>query len=223
MKRIPFSISYMLRTSRLDMVWLPGGFLALFIILTLMTRSDANAFALTTSYFGVALPLISGILAAYAILDDPALELQFAAPRPVWSLLVERLGANLTLMTLCALLYQAVMALIGVDLSPLGPWLLRQLAWLAPTLAMMGLGAAATFLLRQSTGGAALIGLLWLIQLIVHDWFLSSPWGQYLLLMMGSNYYEHPALRSNQAALSALAAALLFGAWQLLRREEHYL
>jgi hypothetical protein len=65
--------------------------------------------------------------------------------------------------------------------------------------------------------------MIWMMQIILRDWFLQSHWGRYLLLFMGSNYPDNPALRGNQAALAALAALLLAAAWALLRRQERYI
>lgn len=223
MKRITVSLKYMLKTYRLDMLWLPAAFWALFLILTWMLRDEQTGYTITVSFFGVALPLISGILAAYAVLEDPALELQFAAPRPVWAMLAERLGMILVLAAFFAFAYQGGVALLSVDLSPLGSFGARQLAWLVPTLTMMALSSVCSFALRQAVAGAALTGLIWFTQLIFRSWFLENRYGQYLLLMMGSNYPDHLALHGNQIVLAGLGLALLIAAWALLRRQERYI
>jgi len=222
-KGTTFSLKYMLMTYRLDMLWLPVAFWALFIILAWMTLGEPTSFDVTTAYLGAALPLISGVLAAYAVLEDPALELQFATPRPAWLMLLERLGVIAGIAALCALSYQGIVTLLGIDLAPLGDLTARQLAWLAPTLASLALGAAVSFAIRQSMAGAAITGLVWIVQILLHDWFLASSWGCYLLLFMGSNYPTHPALAGNRAVLSGLAALLLLASWALLRRQERYI
>jgi hypothetical protein len=218
-----FSWKYMLVTCRLDMLWLPGAFWALFLVLSWMIRADPYGFAICASYLGAALPLIAGILAAYAVLDDPALELQFAAPRPAYWMLLERLGMILALAAACALSYQAVVALLQIDLSPLGGFLARQAAWAAPCLAMIALGAAAALAFRQAAAGSALIGLVWMMQVLLRDLFLQSPAARYVLIFMGSNYPQDPALRGNQAALAGLAVLLSIAAWAFLRLQERYL
>ncbi len=223
MKRNGFSLKYMLLTYRLDMLWLPVAFWALFLIIAVMIKNEPAGFPATVAYLGVALPLVGGILSAYAVLDDPALELQFATPRPVWQMLAERIGMILVITTLCAFTYQAMLVLIQVDLAPLGGFWARQLAWLAPTLATVSLGSAVAFANRHGTGGAAIIGLIWIMQVILRDWFLMSPWARYTLLLMGSNYPENPALRANQATLISLSILLLLASWALLRRQERYI
>ncbi len=223
MKHTRFSLKYMLLTCRLDMLWLPVAFLGLFLVLAWMLQDEPAGFAVTCAFFGAGLPLIAGILAAYAVLEDPALELHFAAPRPAGVMLAERMGMLLVLSTVCALLYQVGLALLGIDLTPLGNVGARQLTWLAPTLLMLGLGAAVAFANRQSVAGAAVIGLVWIVQLVIRDWFLGNPVARYLLLVMGSNYPDNPALRGNQLALLGLALLLLLAAWALLRRQERYI
>ncbi len=223
MKRNGFSLKYMLLTYRLDMLWLPVAFWALFLVIATMIKNEPAGFPATVAYLGAALPLIGGILAAYAVLEDPALELQFATPRPVWQMLAERIGMILVISTVCAFTYQGALLLIQVDLAPLGGFWARQLAWLAPTLATVSLGSAVAFANRHGTGGAAIIGMIWIMQIILRDWFLQSPWARYILLLMGSNYPDHPALRANQCVLMGSAVALLVGAWLLLRRQERYI
>ena len=110
-----------------------------------------------------------------------------------------------------------------IDLAPLGGLLARQMAWLAPTLAMIALGSAAAFAIRQSVAGAAAIGMVWIFEIILREWFLQDRLGRYALLIMGSNYPGHPALRGNQAALIGAAGLLLAAAWALLRRQECYI
>lgn len=223
MKPKTFSLKYMLLTYRLDMLWLPAAFWALFLIISWMIKGQQAGFPVCVAYLGNALPLVGGFLSAYAVLDDPALELQFATPRPAWMMLLERLGTILVLSGICALSYQGAVAALGIDLSSLGSFAARQLAWLAPTLAMMAFSATITFANRQAMAGAVFTGMVWIIQLMLRDWFLQSSWAQYLLLMMGSNYPSHPALRGNQAVLTLLAVLLLASAWALLRKQERYI
>ncbi len=223
MKGMSSSLKYMLLTYRLDMLWLPAAFWALFVILAWMIKGEPAGFPVTVAYFGVALPLICGILAAYAVLEDPALELQFATPVPAWRMLLERLGMIVILAAACAFCFQGAIAGLGIDLSPLGGIWARQLAWLVPTLVMVALSATMAFANRQAVAGAAIVGLVWIVQLLFRELFLGSSWARYLLLLMGSNYPDNPALRTNQAVLIGLAVLLMASAWGLLRKQERYL
>src|SRR6185295_5535283 len=69
------SLKYTWLTYRRDQLWFPLAFLAFFIVAVVVMRHPAIRFSLARAYLGFFLPLIGGILAAYAVLDDPALEL----------------------------------------------------------------------------------------------------------------------------------------------------
>ncbi|MCL4560889.1 MAG: hypothetical protein M1281_09775 [Chloroflexi bacterium] len=223
MKRSSTPLRYTLLTYRLDHLWLPAAFWALFLLLILFVPQPESKTNMAAAYLGGALPLLAGILAAYAILDDPALELQFSSPRPAWRTLFERLGMILVIVGLFAFSYQACMALIGIDLSPLGGIALRQLAWLVPCLALMALGSAGAFALAQPAAGAMLVALIWMVELLLRSWFASNEWGRYLFIYMGIYAPQNPYLIASHASLLALSLLLLAGSWALLKNQERYI
>ena len=55
---------------------------ALFAVVSLILHDPEKISDASRSFLGVVLPLIGGVMAAYAILEDPALELRFATPIP---------------------------------------------------------------------------------------------------------------------------------------------
>jgi hypothetical protein len=217
-----FSLRYALLTYRLDQVWLPAAFWALFAIICLFRNAPDSRFDMVRVYLGTAVPLVGGILAAYAVLDDPALELRFATPTRAGRFLAERLGLILAIQALSALGFQLFALALGVDFTPLGNWAAVQLAWIVPTLALMALGCAGSLLVAQSTAGAFLAGFVWLMELLARGWLASNA-GRYVLIFMGALMPGHPSLHINQVTLSALAAMLLFAAWALLHRQERYI
>jgi hypothetical protein len=223
MKRTSTPLRYTLLTYRLDHLWLPAGIWALFILLILFLPNNALKGNIAGAFLGGALPLLSGILAAYAVLDDPALELQFSSPRPAWRTLFERLGMILAIVVLFAISFQVCMAVIGNDLSNLGSLALRQLAWVVPSLALMALGSAGAFALAQPTGGAMLTSLIWLIELLLRGWFVSNAWARYFFIYMGMYAPQNPYLIASHASLLALSFLLLAGSWALLKNQERYL
>jgi hypothetical protein len=175
------------------------------------------------SFLGFVLPLMGGILAAYAILDDPALELHFATPMPAWLSILERLGLVLAILTVGAISYQAYAALIGIDLGELGNLAYRQLAWLVPGLGLMAMGCAGAFALAQTTSGALLVGMVWIVELIARSWFASDPVARYFFLFMGVNTPRSPALPANQAILLGIIALLLFATDKAFKKQERYI
>jgi len=217
-----FSLRYTLATYRLDQLYLPAAFWALFAIICLFRMEPEHLLDMARAYLGVVVPMISGIMSAYAILDDPALELRFAAPARAERLLLERLGLILAIQAVCALAYQFFVLVLGADLSPLGNVFALQLTWLIPTLSLMTLGCVGSLLAAQTMAGAFLAGLIWLIELLARGWLARNN-GKYVLVFMGALMPEHPDLIVNQITLFSLSVVFLLAAWVLLHRQERYI
>jgi len=130
------TLKYSWLTYRRDQLWFPLAFLALFIVILLIMRHPGVRFSIARAYLGFIVPLVGGILAAYSVLDDPALELRFSTPVRAEQTLFARLGLILAVQAACALVFQLFLGVLGVDLSPLGS--------LAPHLSgVVAIGAAA--------------------------------------------------------------------------------
>lgn len=218
------ALRHHLRIVRGEQLVLPAALWALFaLMLVLFLRDQERCHEVASAYLGMILPLGAGILAAAAIVDDPAIELQFAAPRPAWHVLLERVGLVLGIAAVLALAFQLLCAVAGVPLAGLGSLAARQLAWLVPCLALCGLSTAATLAMRHSTGGALLVGLVWIIQVLIREGISATWWGRYVYLFMGARQPTHPALLANQVGLAALAVGLTLAGALMLRRQERYL
>lgn len=220
MKR--FSLRYILLTYRLDQLWLPIGFWVLFVIISFFSNRPDYVLSMVQAYLGVVIPLVGGILAAYAVLDDPALELHFATPTRAEQLLIERLGLIFVVQMVCAVTFQGVALALGANFAVLGNWIDVQLAWLVPTLLLLGLGCAASLLGANSMVGAFSTGLVWLIQLLARGGLADSS-GKYVLIFMAAVMPDHPALLANRICLLILSMGLLIAAWVLLGRQERYI
>jgi hypothetical protein len=218
-----FSIQYTVLSSKLEQLWLPAALCVLFAFIALMFRGSARLLVVAQAYLGCAVPLIAGVLAAYSVLDDPALELRFALPIPPWRTLLERLGLTLAVAALCAGAFQMLLPALGGDLSVLGDWRAVQLAWLVPCLALMAAGCIVALVGRNPATGALAAGLIWLVELLARGSMAHSGWASRLLIFMGALMPGNPALRANQLILLALCVALFMGAAMLLRRRERYL
>ena len=161
-------------------------------------------------------------MAAYAILDDPAIELRFATPIRAAQILLERTSLILLIQAVCALAFILFALLVGVDFAPLGSTLNLHLSWLVPTAAMIALGTFGAILGAQTMIGAFLVGLVWIIEVIIRDGMAVGNW-KYAYIFMGILNPEHPDLAFNQIALFAASAIFLFFAWLLLHRQERYI
>lgn len=214
-------MKYVWLTWRRDQLWFPLAFLALFIVIVLIMRHPEVRFSIARAYLGFIVPLIGGILAAYSVLDDPALELRFSTPVRAEQILLSRLGLILAVQAACAFVFQLFVGALGVDLSPLGGLLRVQLVWFLPTLSLAALGCAGALAGAQTAMGAFLAGAAWLIQLLMNSWLKMTA--RHVFLFLGVIVPGHPDLALNQIVLSAGSMALLLISWMLLRRQERYL
>ena len=214
-------IRYAWLTYRRELLWFPGALLAFFVVMTWMMRAPDIRFTIGRAYLGFFVPLVGGILAAYAVLDDPALELRFATPARLSQILLTRLGLILAVQAAGALVFQLAAAAMGIDFSPLGGIGATQLAWLVPTLTLAALGLGGSLATAHSATGAFLAGAAWLVQLLMKGWILANA--RHLYVFMGVLEPAHPDLRSNQGALLATTLGLLALSWGLLHRRERYL
>jgi hypothetical protein len=190
--------------------------------LTLLLREQVDDFNIARAYIGVAIPLIGGFMAAYAILDDPAIELRFATPIRAAQILFERTFLILLVQAVCALAFIFFALLIGVDFSPLGDAFALHLSWLVPTVVMIALGTFGAILGAQTMIGSFLVGLAWIIEVIIRDAMAVNNW-KYVYIFMGILAPEHPDLAANQVALFGISTAFLFFTWLLLHRQERYI
>ena len=215
------SWKYAWLTYRRDQLWFPLAFLVLFIVIVLIMRHPEVRFSLARAYLGFIVPLVGGILAAYSVLDDPALELRFSTPVRAEQTLLARLGLILAVQATCALVFQLFVGALGVDLSPLGGLLRVQLVWFLPALALASLGSTGALAGAQTAMGAFLAGAVWLIHLLMNSWFKLNA--RSVFLFLGVLVPDHPDLAVNQWVLFTGSMALLLVSWALLRRQERYL
>ena len=213
--------NYTWLTYRREHLWFPFALLVFFMGALVVMRHPAIRFALARAYLGFIVPLTGGILAAYAVLDDPAIELRFATPVRAGQTLLTRTGLILAVQIVCAVVFQLFAGALGVELSPLGGVLSVQLAWYVPALLLVSLGTAGSLAAAQTSVGAFLAGAVWLMQLMMKGWFETNA--KYAYLFLGVLVPADPGLRVNQCVLLAASAALLFASWLMLHRQERFL
>lgn len=215
------ALKYSWLTYRRDQLWFPLAFLALFFVILLILPHPGARYSIARAYLGFIVPLVGGILAAYSVLDDPALELRFSTPVRAEQTLLSRLGLILAVQAACALVFQLFVGALGIDLSPLGGLFRVQLVWFLPTLSLAALGCAGALAGAQTAMGAFLAGAAWLIQLLMNSWLKLNA--RPVFLFLGVINPGHPDLVLNQFVLFAGSLALLLLSWVLLRRQERYL
>jgi hypothetical protein len=162
-------------------------------------------------------------MAAYTVLEDPALELRFATPISAAQTLLERLVPTFVVQLILALTFQLFSLILHVDFSMFGNWGNLQLIWLVPTISLMALGCLSALAAAQATTGALLAGMVWIVELVARGWFAGNKIGQYFLVFMSPLMPDHPALRANQVTLAILSITFFFLGWRLFHRQERYI
>jgi hypothetical protein len=208
---------------RREQFWLPAALVGLFVVITAILGQYDYQIETASSLLAVVLPLTGGILAASAIVEDTARELQFVAPRAPWRWLAECSIVILGIIGVCSLVYQAWLAALGIDLASYGGLLARQLLWLIPTLALISLGSVTAALTAQGTLAALVVGGVWLFEIIARDWLASDYIGRKLLFIIGYVGRGAPDLLISYVVLTGLSLALLAIAGWLLRKTERYI
>jgi hypothetical protein len=188
MKR--FSLRYALLTYKLDQLWFPLAFLLLFCLISVIQRNSPQLPTMARSYLGAAMPLVAGILSAYVVLDDPALELRFATPISSIQTLMERLGLIFAVQVLTAFLYQLVYVVIA-GTFPCILILAGTTCLFIPAISLMMLGCTFSLLAANSMVGALTTGIVWLVQLIARGWFALNN-GKFFLIFMSPFMVDHP-------------------------------
>ena len=215
-------LKYTFQVFQKDHFWLPIAIMTLFVIITLFI-AEANRYNTARAFLGFVLPLIAGGLSAYGFLADSALELQFTTSRSAWRMIFERLGIIFSVIIMTSLSFQLVVALVGVSLSPLGGLFLRQLVWFVPSLTLLVLGGAASLMARSSNGGFALVGGIWITQLILRGWFARKPILRNILLFYGVMDPLGSPRFYNYLTLLAISILLLWITNNLLSKQERYI
>ncbi|MBN2047664.1 MAG: hypothetical protein JW750_07480 [Anaerolineaceae bacterium] len=217
------NLRYNWHALRRDQFWLPLAFLGLFMLLVALFFEESRAYNVAVAFLCVVLPLLSGFLAAYAVLEDPALELQFTTARSARSHLRQRMAIIFGVTAAIAVFFQLFTWAIGVSLSDLGNPLGRQVAWLLPTLSLMSLGNLFSLLLRRSTGGALLVGMLWIMQVILRGFFADHRWLYAGFLFLRGFYPDHSGVWINGITLSLITLLSLITGILMLKQQERYL
>jgi hypothetical protein len=168
------------------------------------------------------LPLAAAIVAVFAAVSDPCLELQLSLPIPYRRTVGRRV--------LLALAWT-------VPLGPVGTVYLRlsghlatnrdvvtaQLVWLAPTLWLVAVGMLAAMVFRSAPAAAALVAIIWLFEQIQHDNLLHGRWTRPIFLFTTTYAPDSPTWLPDRLWLVTTAfVPAAAGAW-LLRRPERLL
>lgn len=182
------------------------------------------------------MPMIVGMFAGNVTTYDPALELQLTMPRKYqWTGLLRLI--LIILWTGCiACLFLNINAALNLEymFRPQHPdealprMLMRQLVWLVPLLWCVGLAFCFGLLMKSRAAGAALLGGVWIAEIIFKDFIAATPWLRPVLLfpttlvlppmVVPQSWYD--IWLNSRLEVIGLGVVLIFIGWLFLRRPE---
>jgi hypothetical protein len=171
------------------------------------------------------LPPVAGIVAANMVSGNPAVELHLALRRSYAGVVWLRLLLFAVWVALACVVVSVLVRATGYWIAP-QPAPLNQLSWAAPALWFIGAGAMLSLLLRSRIASGAILGMLWLGELVFRTWFLQNTMLQkaYLFLTLetlpSGSAPDAPYWVANRLTLLALSVVFLVAVVLLLRRNE---
>ncbi len=165
------------------------------------------------------LPLTAGILLSTAAPHDDAIEVQLTLARPYRLTALSRFALLLCWTLLVEAL--AVMALrTTLPWAFAAPHMSQPLTWLAPTLWLATSGTLLALLMRNRSSSVAILGCIWVCQLIFHGYFASYGWMQPWFLFATVFTPQASFWLANRIELIVTAMGLALLAWTYLHNAE---
>jgi hypothetical protein len=233
-------VRYELKLAWKTMLLLPLALLVAVALLVLVQRFVAHQSSerLLLATVEMLLPTAAGIMVATTLAHDDALELHLTLPR---SYARTGLLRVLVLTGWCACLACVVLAaimLLGIvplppfaaSVSPPVEMALVQLVWLSPMLWLVAAGLCLALATKSRTASGALLGGIWLLDLLFVGVLVQTAWLRPFLLFPAT-FVIYPASLVSRASFDAywlttrfellgMAAVLLPLGWLMLRDYE---
>ncbi|MBA2392231.1 MAG: hypothetical protein H0V70_05740 [Ktedonobacteraceae bacterium] len=165
------------------------------------------------------LPLTSGIIAATVATQDPAIELQLTLPLPYRSTTFLRLALLLIWTALIALLSTLALHLALPSVLPTS-LAEEQLIWSAPLLWFTAVGTILALLMRNRSTSSAILGCLWVMQLVFHGYFLATVWTRPWFLFTTLYAPDISFWLANRIELILTSVIVFIATWFYLRNSE---
>ena len=214
------------------------GFCLLALLLTYLKVGPARALLAGVEMM---LPLAAGAVVGMIVAQDPSLELQLTVPRRYHLTGMLRVGLILA-WTMCVSLLD-ISGIAGLKMlylpeymvswSPVATFFLTQLLWFAPLLFCVGIGFCFSLLMQSRTAAVALLGGLWVAEIVFKDliggsdllrpfFLFPATLGIYPATNATADIYNKYVLTTRYEILG-MAVLFLFLGWLLLRRPERML
>lgn len=202
---------------------IPVGLTLFFALLTalMFVGNVVHSFivSLLVASLEACLPLAAGILLSTVALQDAALELLLTMPVAYRLIAFARflllLGWTLLVELLATLALYAFLPWAAPK-----PLAAGQLTWLAPSLWLAGAGILLALVLRSRASSGAILGCVWIFQLVFHGYFAQQGWTRPWFLFATLYTPGAPFWLANRLELIATALVLLAASWWFLRNPE---
>jgi hypothetical protein len=167
-----------------------------------------------------AVPLVAGIGAAWITSQDSALELQLSLPVPYRRTIWRRMALFLIWSALIEVLAVIVMVASWPWMLPTDSPVEYLLVWLAPLLWFTAWGAGLALALRNRVASVALLGVVWVAELLFHETLATQGWTQAIFVFATMFDASTSFWGTNRAELLGTAVLLLFAIWWYLGNSE---
>jgi hypothetical protein len=184
----------------------------------------------------IILPLAASVIVATITSQDPAIELQLTVPEKYAKTAPGRLAIIAT-WTICIALLSSICIFAlkfayvpqpSQSLSAPSQFLIGQLTWLAPLLWLVAVGLCLALLLHSRSASGALLGGIWIAEIIFKDYIAATDWlhpvflfPTTLLPLVGPIPQAiFNSWLANRFELIGTALVLLLLGWLLLRNPE---
>lgn len=184
----------------------------------------------------IIIPLAAGIVVATITSQDNAIELQLTMPKKYDRTVLRRLVIIFGWTVCIALLSSIIIYALKLKYIPLSSpseslilqFLTQVLTWLAPLLWLIDIGVCLALLLRSRSASSALLGGIWIFEIIFKDYIAVNSWlhpvflfPTTLLPLVGSIPQQYFDLwLTTRLELLGTAFILLLIGWLLLRNPE---
>lgn len=168
------------------------------------------------------LPLTTAVLGGLLVVQDPARELLYTAPWPLWRTLLERMALLVGAMTTGAVAILLLLPAFGIPWTGWSASPAALLVWLCPAVAWLGVTALLGALLRSATATIGLVAFLWFALFKIHDSITPLLAGRVLFPLLTVYLPDSPDWPLNRLALLVMGLVALGGALLLVRNSERY-
>lgn len=185
--RLRYELQLMGKRVILTPILLMIGF-ALFALF-LATR-NVNPSRFLSGGLEIILPIATAVVVATIASHDPAIEIQLTVPYRYSRTAMGRLALIVAWAIGIALLASVILYALHMAYIPqqLNSWvsplqfLTDQVTWFAPLLWMVALGLCLALLLRSRAASAAILGGVWILEIIFKDYLATTTWLHPVLL-----------------------------------------